>query len=149
MNVYRLIRGIFFLYELFRLLVLAVLFAVFLPLEGAVKGGMFPYLVYVSPNALFPLMTLFMWLRPGEYRNYLHLYMAGKVIAVAAFCGWGFFVPKSSGLENLTELLILVGGSFVLSLCDIFSVFGSWALSGKTGKTEGAAGLVAGGDGGL
>jgi hypothetical protein len=149
MNVYRLIRAFFFFYELLRLLILAVLFVVFSPLEGAAKGEFFPYLVYVSPNALFPLMTLFMWLRPGEYRNYLHLYMAGKLIAVAAFCGWGFFAPKSPGLENLMELLILVGGSFLLSLCDIFSVFGSWALSGKTGKTEGSAGLLTGDNGGL
>jgi hypothetical protein len=143
-----------FLYELLRLLALAVLFVVFSPLEGAVKGGVFPYLAYMAPNALFPLMTLFMWLRPGDYRNYLPLYMAGKIIVAAAFYGWGFFVLRTLGLENfmtanLAEVLILFGSSFVLNLLDIFSVFGSWVLAKKINRTEEPAGSLAGGNGGL
>jgi hypothetical protein len=154
MNVYRPLRAVLFFYEMLRLLALAALFALFSPLEGAVKGGVFPYLVYVTPNALFPLMTLFMWLKPGDYRNYLPLYMAGKVIAAAAFYGWGFFAARTLRLENLMtanllETLVLFGGSFVLNLCDIFSVFGSWVLSRKTNSAEGSAGPLAGGNGGV
>jgi hypothetical protein len=153
MNVHRALRGILFLYELLRLLILAVLFGVFSPLEGAVSSTFFPYLVYVTPNALFPLITLFMWLRPVDYRNYLPLYMAGKVIAAAAFYGWSFFVLRPSGLENLmmtdlTEKVALLGGSFALNLCDILSVFGSWLLARKTNRKEEAAGLLTGGNGG-
>jgi hypothetical protein len=155
MDVYRALRGILFFYELFRLLVLVVLFAVFSPLADAVKGAFFPYLVYVAPNALFPLMALFIWLRQKDYRNYLPLYMAGKIITAAAFYGWGISALKSSGLENLTavnlvtEDFVLFGGSFLLILCDIFSVFGSWFLARKTGSAEESSGLLAGGNGGL
>jgi hypothetical protein len=154
MDVLRPFRAVFFFYEIFRLLTLAVFFAVFSPLEGAVKGGVFPYLVYITPNALFPLMTLFMWLRPADYRNYLPLYMAGKVIAAAAFYGWGIFALRSPALDhlrtaNLAELLVLSGGSFILNLFDVFSIIGSWVLAQKTKKTEESAGLLAGGNGGL
>jgi hypothetical protein len=154
MDVLRPLRAVFFFYEILRLLVLAIFFAVFLPLEGAVKGGIFPFLVYVTPNALFPLMTLFMWLRPQDYRNYLPLYMAGKVIAVAAFYGWGIFALRLPALERLgaanwAEALVLFGGSFVLNLFDIFSVLGNWVLIKKTRGTEESAGLLAGDNGGL
>jgi hypothetical protein len=154
MDVFKPLRAVFFLYEMLRLLTLAVFFAVFSPMEGAVKGGIFPFLVYVTPNALFPLMTLFMWLRPADYRNYLPLYMAGKVIAAAAFYGWGIFALRSPALEYLgtadwVEMLVLFGGSFILNLFDIFSVLGSWVLSKKISRMEESAGLAAGGNGGL
>jgi hypothetical protein len=154
MNVFRPLRAVFFLYEVLRLLALAVFFAAFSPLEGAVKGGVFPFLVYVTPNALFPLMTLFMWLGPKDYRNYLPLYMAGKVIVVAAFYGWGIFALRSPALEylrmeNLAEVFVLFGGSFVLNLFDVFSVLGSWILARKIKRMEESAGLLAGGNGGL
>jgi hypothetical protein len=154
MDVFRPLRAVFFFYEMLRLLILAVFFAFFSPLEGAVKGGIFPFLVYVTPNALFPLMTLFMWLRPVDYRNYLPLYTAGKVITVAAFYGWGFFALGSPALErlgmaNLAEALVLSGGSFVLNLFDVFSILGSWVLARKINRMEESAGLLAGGNGGL
>jgi hypothetical protein len=154
MDVFKPLRAVFFVYEMLRLLTLAVFFAVFSPLEGAVKGGIFPFLVYVTPNALFPLMTLFMWLRPKDYRNYLPLYMAGKVIAAAAFYGWGIFALSSPALEplriaNWAEVFVLSGGSFVLNLFDVFSILGSWVLSRKINRMEESAGLLTGGNGGL
>jgi hypothetical protein len=153
MDVYRPLRAVLFFYEALRLLALAVLWAAFSPMEGAAKGGVFPYLVYVTPNALFPLMTLFMWLRPGEYRNYLPLYMAGKVIAAAAFYGWGFFVLRALGAEQLMaadwEALVLFRGSLALNLFDIFSVFGGWILSRKINNVEGSTGSLAGDNGGV
>lgn len=154
MDILKPLRAVFFFYEILRLLTLAVFFAVFSPLEGAVKGGVFPYLVYITPNALFPLMTLFMWLRPADYRNYLPLYMAGKVIAAAAFYGWGIFALRAPALERLgmanwAETIVLLGGSFVLNLFDIFSILGSWILSKKINKMEESAGLLTGGNGGL
>jgi hypothetical protein len=155
MDVYRPLRAALFFYELLRLLLLGVFFAVFSPLEGAAKGGVFPYLVYVTPNALFPLITLFVWLRLEDNQNYLPLYMAGKVIAVAVFYVWGIFSLRTAvavenlGAPDLMNGLVLLGGGFVLNLGDMLSVFGTWALTRKISKTEKPAGLLAGGDGGL
>jgi len=90
MNVYKPLRAGLFIYEIVRLFLLVVFMYLatvesgFLP-AGSNSGGFFPCNVYLSSNALFPLMALFLWLKPEEYRGYLTLYMAGKAIAVVSF----------------------------------------------------------------
>jgi hypothetical protein len=157
MDHYRPLRAAFFFYDLFRLLLLATLFAFFSPLEGAESGAVFPFLAYVSPNALFPLMALFLWLRLEEFRSYLSLYLAGKLIALIAFYAWGIFSFRPAlWMDNLGVApgsvmagLVLLSGSFFLSLGDVFSIFGSWLLLNKI-RTEKASGpdLEAGENGG-
>ena len=141
--------GLFF-YECFRLLVLVFFLMVTSaasPMEtpaGLVNSGI--YSVYMSSNALFPLMALFIWLKPGEYRNFTTLYMAGKVIAVITFYVWEIFSMRRGiasdlllgpgagdtiGVENVTKSLILFGGSALLSLTDILSVWGAWVFNKK------------------
>ncbi|MDR2619398.1 MAG: hypothetical protein LBC62_11060 [Treponema sp.] len=142
MNYNRPLRGALFFYESFRLLLLAVLFAFFSPLEGVEKGAVFPYLAYVSPNALFPLMTLFLWLSLGEYRRYLPLYLAGKLIALAAFYAWGVFSfapalgAENFGTRDVMSIIVLLSGVFFLSLGDVFSIFGGWLLLNKIKTAE-------------
>ena len=100
--------------------------------EESASGAFFPYLAYLSANALFPLMALFVWLRPEEYRNYLTLYMAGKIIAAVSFYAWGFFSSREfPGVENIVRSITLLGGSVFISLADILSVGGAWMLKNK------------------
>lgn len=135
MDVYRPIRAGLFFYECLRLLLLAVL--LFLAhSEGAVNGVSFPYPVYLSSNALFALMALFMWLNAGEYRNYVSLYMAGKAIVVVLFYVWEIIgarrqFPGAEIARNAAGSIFLTGGSAVLSLADILSLWGAWALRNK------------------
>ena len=143
MNAYRPLRAGLFFYECLRLLLLVV-FILIAPLEGAsnaggffsfgsfVNGNFFPYVVYLSPNALFFLMVLFVWLRPEEYLNYLNLYLAGKVIAVVSFFAWEIFtVREFPGIGNIIRSMILFGGSLMMGLGDILSVWGVWILKNK------------------
>ena len=100
--------------------------------SGAFFGVFFPYLTYLSPNALFLMMVLFVWLNPGEYMNYLSLYLAGKVIAVASFFAWEIFsIRVLPGMGNTAMGLIFFGGSVILGLGDMFSVWGAWAIKNK------------------
>ena len=144
-NADRALRPILFFYEILRLLLLLVsLFIV--SLENQENMAFFPYLVYLSANAMFPLMALFMWLKPGEYRNYLSLYMAGKVIGVVSFYVWEFFSARGrasvygagflefSGAEAAAKTVVLLGGSVFLSLADVLSVWVAWALITKFRK---------------
>ena len=135
MDVYKPLRVVLFGYELFRLLFLAFSLAVFSSLEAVAKGGVFPYLAYLSSNALFPLICFFLYLRLEEYRNYLPLYMAGKFIAVVLFYVWAVFsFPVETGFigrENYIERIILLGSAFFFSLGDGLSVFGTWVLNKK------------------
>ena len=135
MDVYRPLRVCLFFYECLRVLLLVV-FLFIAPLEGSIDGSFFPYLVYLSANALFPLMALFMWLRPWEYRNYLALYIAGKTIAVVSFLAWELFSSREyPGMGNIVRSIILLGGSVFLSLADILSVCGAWVLKNKYNQT--------------
>ena len=101
-------------------------------LESFAGRAFFPYIVYLSANALFPLIALFVWLRPEEYRNYLALYMAGKIIAVISFYAWEFFSFREFlRAVNLIGSLALLGGSVLISFADILSVWGAWTLKNK------------------
>ena len=137
-----------FIYECLRVLLLVVFLYIALPLESGFPEdstagkalAFFPYFVYLSANALFPLMALFVWLRPEEYRNYLTLYMAGKIIAVVSFYAWEIFSSREfPGAENVVRSLVLLGGSVFLSLADILSVWGAWTLKKKYRRAEAAA----------
>ena len=125
-----------FLYECFRLLLLVVL--LFLAFNnGSMQedfqyGAFFPYLAFVSPNALFPLMILFVWLRPEEYRSYLSLFVAGKAIGVILFFLWEFSTARQFNIgDNVIKGLILLGGSILLCLTDAFSIWRAWVLKNK------------------
>jgi len=136
MEVLRPLRAALFIYECLRILLLVVLLFIApgesgFP-EDSAGGAFFPYLVYLSANALFPLMALFVLLRPEEYRNYLTLYMAGKIIAAVSFYAWGYFSSREfPGMDNIVRSLTLLGGSVFISLADILSVGGAWMLKNK------------------
>ena len=133
MDILRPLRAALFIYETIRLLLLVVfLFIAPLEAESYVGGAFFPYFVYLSANALFPLMALFIWLRPEEHQNYLSLYLAGKIIGVVSFFAWEFFSSREfPGAENLIRSITLLGGSILLNLTDILSVWGIWTLRSK------------------
>ena len=132
MDVYRPLRAALFFYEAFSVLLLAVFLFIEPSLQSFVNGTIFPYLVYLSANALFPLMALFVWLRPEEYRSYLTLYAAGKIIAVVLFYLWEIFtVRQVLAAEDLVKNMILLGGSALLSFMDILSVWGAVTLKNK------------------
>jgi len=122
-----------FSYDLLRLVFLAVSFSFFSVVQAMAKESVFPYMAYLSSNALFPLMCFFFFFNPDENRNFFPLYMAGKSIAVVLFYMWAVFsLPFGTGLinrDNYTESIILLGGVFFISLGDILSIFGIWVLN--------------------
>jgi len=124
--------GLFF-YELLRILLL-VIFLFTAPLEGENAGGaFFPHVVYLSSNALFPLMALFVWLRREEYRNYLPLYIAGKIVALVSFYAWEIVTFREYvGMGFTVKDLFLFWASVFISLMDILSVWGAWTIKNKS-----------------
>ena len=140
MDVFRFLAAALFIYECLRLLLLVVFLFIVPPLEGGTIGAFFPYIVYISSNALFPLMALFVWLRPKEYRNYIPLYMAGKIIGVVSFYAWAIFSSREfPGMENIAKSITLLGGSLLINLADILSVLGARTLKNKYRRAEVAA----------
>lgn len=140
-----------FVCEFFRLIVLLGVLAVLGPLHGISEGGgftnrFFPYVVYVVPNALFPLMTYFLWIRLSLYRSYVPLYIAGKTITLVALIGWvvfsfrGIIAALNIGARGILGFILL------LTAADIFSVLGGVLLQTKISRMNR---FVAQGGGGL
>ena len=139
MNVYKPLRAVIFSYDTLRLIALAATAELFPVPETLTRGGFFPYLVYLSSNALFPMISFFLFLKAAEYRNYLPLYMAGKTIAVVLFYVWTFFsLPYATGFtgENVFQGVVLLGLAFFVSLGDTLSLLGTWLLNRKLTRIE-------------
>ena len=136
MDAYRPQRAVLFLYECVRLLLLVIMVFLALPTSGG--GALFPYASYLSPNALFLLVALFVWLRPGVYRNFLSLYMAGKIISVVLFFTWEFLTDRQFSIdENIAVSRILLIGGALLSMADILSIWGAWFLNNRYRESSG------------
>jgi hypothetical protein len=127
MNACKPMRAGLFIYECFRLLEL-VFFMILESLESTVSGS---YVVYMSSNALFPLMALFIWLRPDEYRNYITLYMAGKIVFLVSFYSWEVLTLLGFNRDELVNNFVLFSGGALIGLADMLSVWGAWAINKK------------------
>jgi hypothetical protein len=80
--------------------------------QGAPDGIRFPYILYAAPNALFPLLSFFLLIRPGESAAFIPLYITGKIISTAALAGWIFSVfLKLNGLPPLLLLFFCLGAA--------------------------------------
>jgi hypothetical protein len=114
--------------------------------QGAPGGLSFPYMVYAAPNALFPLMSLFLLIRPGESTAFIPLYMTGKVISVTALAGWALFAFLK--LKSFPPFMLLF---FFLGAADLTTVAGmallNLALGGRAGS--GSAGFCPAGPGSI
>ncbi|GHT96035.1 hypothetical protein FACS1894141_5680 [Spirochaetia bacterium] len=140
MNVYRPLRVTLFFYDLLRLIVLLQLWMSFAPLigdsgfSGDVTAGGFPALVYIAPNGLFPLMALFLWRRLSEYKAYITLYIAGKIISIVVFLGWFISSLQTIALAINEETLLVLGGWLFLTFLDAFSVLGAFLLKNRLNR---------------
>ncbi|GHU97076.1 hypothetical protein FACS189483_02020 [Spirochaetia bacterium] len=101
------------------------------PLIGGNLG--FPFWVYAGPNALFPLITFFLVLRPDEYRSYIPLYMGGKAVAIAANLGWFVFsyreIPGALASVGYWNVLAILAFAGLLLVLDAFSILGGHVLN--------------------
>ncbi|MDR2258492.1 MAG: hypothetical protein LBE14_05015 [Treponema sp.] len=142
MEIYRPLRAALFLYECVRLAALIGVFGFLRPGDGA---GAFPWLVYTVPNALFPLMALFVWRRFSRYAAYVPLYVSGKCIALAAIFGFCLFSRQdlytAVYLRN-PGVFIILGSLLFLLFGDLLSAAGGLALVKKLQSGEETAGTA-------
>jgi hypothetical protein len=125
MGTYRLLRLVFFIYDFFRLVIMTSLLVMFSQLTSPDEGGLFPYVFYAVPNGLFPLMSFFLCVNFRDYKPYIALYMAGKVLAVVSVMAWFVFsfprIALSFSAGSRTTFVV-AGIALCLSVGDVFSV---------------------------
>lgn len=136
MGIIRVLKPALFIYECFRIVILAFTLVYTLPGISAVS-----LLAFSSPQALFPLMALFLMLDVVRYKNYIPLFIAGKCIGMFTLLIWSFIFRNLTVLEGLagyyviTEFIFLSGDFFALAL--IILIFrNTQKLENKTELTD-------------
>lgn len=126
MNVRRSFGFALFLYDLVRLVALIGLLSLLRSsLESARLGNLFPLIALGSSNALFLLMSFFLWFRPSDYAPFGSLYTAGKVLGITASVAWfilsfrGIFL--SLGMDTLGTITV-AGLTLALAVGDGLSI---------------------------
>jgi hypothetical protein len=81
--------------------------------------------MYAAPNALFPLMSLFLLIRFEVSKIYIPLYMTGKLIALVCAALWVIFNLRIAGLHR-SLFWAFIGAA------DVGSLAGMTLLKGET-----------------
>jgi len=108
---FRLIPTVIFIYDCSRLFFLIALLGFFLklgPESGIIK---FPLLVYTAPNALFPLMSLFLLIHFDFSRAYIPLYITGKFLGLLCMMVWILFSLRFASHSSLLFWAVSLGAA--------------------------------------
>jgi hypothetical protein len=137
------LRGGLFIFECSRF---AYLTMALIALRPGTQAA-FSWLVYAVPNALFPLMLLFLWLDFSRYGAYEPLYKSGKCICVFSVIGWYTFSRRINpafftdfGVLHLSRIMA------ILILIDLFTVVLAGLITVNNKKTAKLTMLKAGAD---
>jgi hypothetical protein len=122
-------RGGLFVFECSRFAYLTMVLIALRPEAAAA----FPWLVCAVPNALFPLMLLFLWLDFSRYSVYAPLYKSGKCVCVFSVVGWFVFLPRIKPALSFDPgiLHISLATMAVLILIDLVTVIIAALITGK------------------
>jgi hypothetical protein len=117
----RLVSGAILFFDFSRLLFLISLLTAYAkPLE-MFKGGSFPLVLCAAPNALFPLISLFVFTHPQAMGTYKPLYITGKSLSVLCMVLWF--------LEQITFPVVnFVLWTAFIGIADISTIVGMAAL---------------------
>ncbi|MCL1812473.1 MAG: hypothetical protein FWG29_02995 [Treponema sp.] len=115
----RLVPAVVFIYDCSRLLFLVALSGVFLRPGPDLKSINFPLMMFVSPNALFPLISFFLLIRFDIFKAYIPLYITGKALCLVCLTVWLFF-----GLRQILGIREILWPVF-LSAADLASIMGT------------------------
>ena len=107
MKLIRFLKPLLFLYEVIRIIIIAVLVIL-----KANDSSNYMMVIFAVQGALFPIMTLFLCVNAVRYREYIPLYIAGKAIGVFAVVCWLLFSRQVTMIEGFVSDIVL--GSFDL-----------------------------------
>ena len=137
------LRFSLFLYDLLRFAAIVGAVVQFGPGSNGESLGssVLPWLAFASPNVLFALISLFLWVDPERHASYVPLYAAGKLVFACAALLWLIF-----SVEDVLGAMSLgasgAAGSIALSVlfipADLVSVVAARALRGRPGSSGGA-----------
>jgi hypothetical protein len=120
---FRLVPAAVFIYDCSRFFFLIALLSVYLKTGLEFNSVNFPMVMFVSPNALFPLMSFFLLIRFKEYKAYIPLYIMGKFLGMLCIMIW--LLVMLGLVFNAREILWAV----FLGAADLATIMGTIMLS--------------------
>jgi hypothetical protein len=117
MGIINVLKPTLFIYETVRIIILAITLML-LPGNSAI-----PWLAFASPGALFPLMTLFLWLDIRRYTPYIPLYIAGKCIGILSLLGFSIVSRGLAMVKNFNNAEFIFLSGDLLALAGIIYIF--------------------------
>ena len=99
----RLLKPGLLLYEVFRVLVLGAL----LILQPGDKS-LIIRMIFATQGVLFPLMALFLLIDTCRYKEYIPLFIAGKIISIAVLLSFSILNRQTAAIFDFTNGMALV-----------------------------------------
>ena len=121
MNIVRYLKPFVFALECIKLMVIA-----FIIIQGDAPG-LFIKILLAAPEALFPLMALFVWLDTERYKEYPPLFLAGKIIGIFLLLGWFIIFRQVTMIGSIFGLAVYAEG--ILLFGDLLSVGAVFLIS--------------------
>ena len=95
-------KPLLFVYEVIRIIIIAVLLII-----KANDSSNYMMVIFAVQGVLFPIMTLFLCINTDRYKEYIPLYIAGKVTAVFAILCWLLFARQSTMIGGFVSDIVL------------------------------------------
>jgi hypothetical protein len=108
MGIIRILKPVVFFYECIRIVLLVFTLVLILPKTSAI-----PWLAFTAPGAIFPLMTLFLWIDYSRYKPYMPLYFAGKCIAIFSILGWSIVSRRFTMFKEMSGYYLIIDFLFL------------------------------------
>ena len=126
----RLVPAVVFVYDCTRLFFLIAVLAIFLNPDLEFKIINLPMMMFIAPNALFPLMSFFLLIFFRQSRAFIPLYIIGKALCLLCLIVWMFYMlDKISGIREILWAVLLC-------VADFATIMGAVLQSGeRTGET--------------
>ena len=96
--------------------------------------GNLPFMLYVAPLALFPIMSLFLWYNFEASKGFIRLYITGKILSIVAAASWSitrlsprslFIILRYGDLwqifDSCIALILLFGDILTIALISLVS----------------------------
>ena len=122
MKQFRFSRLVLFLYDVVRLIVIVGIMTQLG--KTSLSDGSYPYLVYASSQALFPIMTWFIYFDAESHLSYFPLNITGKCMHMLLSGIWVFFTISQFSSVISFELFICLGLTLIILFTDIISILG-------------------------
>ena len=97
------LKPLLLMYEVVRIIIIANLL-----IYMSNDQSFFVLMIFAVQGAVFPIMALFLCLNAVRYREYIPLYIAGKIIGILAILCWSLLTQQATMIGGFIREMTLI-----------------------------------------